>query len=96
MTINYRRAEGSVVCTYRGAKGSDVFNTKCVNDCQSYIEKTACVGLHPGTKTCGQSSSGGKNFSVCHQLEGDNGGSVDPSYSSRVSYGTSQKKGNVL
>ena len=86
MTINYRRAEGSVVCTYRGAKGSDVFNTKCVNDCQSYIEKTACVGLHPGTKTCGQSSSGGKNFSVCHQLEGDNGGSVDPSYSSRVSY----------
>ena len=77
MTINYTRAEGSVICMYRA---------KCINDCQSYIAKTACVGLHSGTKTCDQSSGGGKNFSVCHQLEGDNAGSVDPSYGSRLSH----------
>ena len=86
MIINCTRVEGSVVCMYRGAKGYDVFNTKCVNDCQSYIAKTASVELHSGTKTCDQSSGGGKNFSVCHQLEGDNAGSVDPSYSLRFSH----------
>ena len=86
MTINCTRAKGSVVCMFRGAKGSDVFNTKCVNDCQSYIAETACVGLHSGRNTYGQPSGGGKNFAVCHQLEGDNAGSVDPSYSSRFSH----------
>ena len=86
MTINCTRAESSVVCMYRGAKGSDFFSTKCVNDYQSYIAKITCVGLHSGTKTCDQSSGGGKNFSVSHQLEGDNAGSVDPSYGSRFSH----------
>ena len=82
MTIN-SRAEGSIICSCTRAKGSDVFNTKCVN-CESYIAETACFGLHSGTETCEQSSGGGKNFSLCHQLEGDSEGSMGPSHSTGV------------
>ena len=59
------RAKGSFSCSGTRVKGSDVFNTKCVN-CESYIAETACFGLHSGTETCEQSSGGGKNFSLCH------------------------------
>ena len=34
----------------------------------------------------GQSTSSGKNFPLCHQLEVDNGGSVGPAYSTGIPY----------
>ena len=52
---------------------------KCVN-CQSYNAKTACFGFHSCTKTCEQSTGGGKNISLYHQLESNNPGPVGPSY----------------
>ena len=79
MAINFSRAEGS---DCRRAKGSficNAVNTKCVN-CQSYNAKTTCFGFHSGTKTCEQSTGGGKNVSLCHQLESNNPGPVGPSY----------------
>ena len=36
---------------------------------------------HSGTKTCEQSTGSWKNFSLCNQLESNNGVSVGPSYS---------------
>ena len=86
MTINCCRAKGSD-CSGR-AKGSitcNVFNTKCVN-CEPYNAKVACCGFHSGTKSYGQSTSSGKNFPLCHQLEVDNGGSVGPAYSTGIPY----------
>ena len=79
MTINFSRAEGS---DCRRAKGSCIcttVNTKCVN-CQSYNAKTACFGFHSGTKACEQSIGSGKNFPLCHQLEGNNRGPMGPLY----------------
>ena len=86
MTINCCRAKGSD-CSGR-AKGSiicNVFNTKCVN-CEPYNAKVACCGFHSGTKSYGQSTSSGKNFPLCHQLEINNGGSVGPTYSTGIPY----------
>ena len=80
MTINSARAEGSDCRRAKGSVFCNVVNTKCVN-CQSYFAKAACYGFHSGTKTCEQSTGGGKNFSLCHQLESNNGGPVGPSHS---------------
>ena len=63
----------------------NVFNTKCVN-CEPYNAKVACCGFHSGTKSYGQSTSSGKNFPLCHQLEVDNGESVGPAYSTGIPY----------
>ena len=85
MTINCR-AKGSMYSS--GAKGSiicNVFDTKCVN-CEPYNAKVACYGFFSGTKSSGQSTGSGKNFPLCHQLEGDNGGSVGPACSTGVSH----------
>ena len=80
MIINCTRVEGSVVCMYRGAKGSDVFNTKCVNP---ILQKLHLLGFTQVQRPVISPLVAG---TVCHQLEGDNAGSVDPSYSLRFSH----------
>ena len=80
MAINFSRAEGSDCRRAKGSYICNAVNTKCVN-CQSDNAKTACFGFHSGTKTCEQSTGGGKNVSLCHQLESNNPGPVGPSYS---------------
>ena len=81
MAINFSRAEGSDCRRAKGSYICNAVNTKCVN-CQSYIMQKlhACFGFHSGTKTCEQSTGGGKNVSLCHQLESNNPGPVGPSY----------------
>ena len=79
MAINFSRAEGSDCRRAKGSYICNAVNTKCVN-CQSYNAKTTCFGFHSGTKTCEQSTGGGKNVSLCHQLESNNPGPVGPSY----------------
>ena len=48
--------------------------------------KVACFGFHSGTNLYRQSTGSRKNFTFSHQLEGDNGGSVGPAYSSGIPY----------
>ena len=79
MAINLSRAEGSDCRRAKGSYICNAVNTKCVN-CQSYNAKTACFGFHSGTKTCEQSTGGGKNVSLCHQLESNNPEQVGPSH----------------
>ena len=79
MAINLSRAEGSDCRRAKGSYICNAVNTKCVN-CQSCNAKTACFGFHSGTKTCEHSTGGGKNVSLCHQLECNNPGPVGPLY----------------
>ena len=60
---------------------SVMLSTQNVSIANPIMQKLhACFGFHSGTKTCEQSTGGGKNVSLCHQLESNNPGPVGPSY----------------
>ena len=87
MTITYRAKGSQCIVVEPKAQLSVMFSTQNAGvNCEPYNAKIACCGFFLGTKSSGQSTGSGKNFPVCHQLEGDNGGSVGPADSTGVSH----------